>query len=327
MIKRVLYKENSFLESIFLLLLVLVLHPLAIGFSSGMPLALLYGPLLYHAHLSLMRHRPNKNILFFLSIPFFLFAIWYVYLKARLTSFEEMQESYHLVYFIVTAISLFIFPAWVLIQKMKWVSPISYLKSVMIQQLSLIFLTISLFIASLLMEEYWELQFDVPIFYIILMLLVLSFVIVLRYVYQELAWERQIVANPEPSNESSAVYMPYSLPAELLKDYAKRVHHSLQEEKLYLRPDLSVELLAQVTKIPRHHLSELFNAYLGKGFYQLIAEYRIKNALDLLREKGDLLTIEGLAYESGFNSKTSFNKYFKEITGSLPSEFRKQQSV
>jgi AraC-like DNA-binding protein len=71
----------------------------------------------------------------------------------------------------------------------------------------------------------------------------------------------------------------------------------------------------------------LFNDYLGKSFYRIIAEYRIENAICILKEKGDSLTIEALAYESGFSSKTSFNKYFKEITGYLPSEYRNREAV
>jgi AraC-like DNA-binding protein len=326
MLNRVFYAKNPFLKSILLLLLIAGLHILAIVLNSGAPLALLYGPLLYYAHLSLMQYRPNKTILFFLFFPFLSFFVWYFFLKTKFTLFEHMLESYYLFYFIVMVLSLSIFPICVLIQKMKWASPVSYLKSVMIQQLSVICLIISLFIASLFMEKHFGLQFDVPVFYIILMLLVLSFGILLRYIYQELVWEHQIKERSEPVKEPHLPPKTYSLPLELLEDYAIRLRRSLDEDKLYLRPDLSVELLAQETEIPRHHLSELFNAYLGKSFYQLIAVYRIKNAIELLKETGDALTIEALAYESGFNSKTSFNKYFKQITGFLPSEFRNQQS-
>ena len=325
MINRLFYTENSFLKFVFLLLLVLVLGVLTIVSELAIPFALLYGPLLFQAHLSLKQKRANRIISFCLYFPFLLLAIWYLFLKVISTDLEEMLTNYYLVYFTLMILTLCIFPLCVLSQKRKWTAPVSYLKSVLIQQISIVYLIVSVFITFLLMERYVGLQFDVPIFNIILMLLVLCIGIVFRYVYQELTWEHQIVKKSESPKEDDSSSITYSLPSELLEDYALRLHASLEEEELYLRRDLSVELLAQETKIPRHHLSELFNAYLGKNFYQLIAEYRIRKAIELLKENGDLWTIEALAYESGFNSRSSFNKYFKEITGLLPSEFRNHE--
>ena len=60
---------------------------------------------------------------------------------------------------------------------------------------------------------------------------------------------------------------------------------------------------------------------MGKNFYQVVSEYRIKHAEELLKEDVNI-TIETLSYECGFNSKSTFNKYFKEYTGYSPSEYR-----
>jgi len=104
---------------------------------------------------------------------------------------------------------------------------------------------------------------------------------------------------------------------ELLGD----LEYILEENELYRNSAISLEMLADRIKIPRHHLSHFLNSYLGKSFYQLIAEYRVDYAKKKLKEDS-LITIETLAYECGFNSKTSLNKYFKEVTGLAPSQYR-----
>jgi AraC-like DNA-binding protein len=61
---------------------------------------------------------------------------------------------------------------------------------------------------------------------------------------------------------------------------------------------------------------------MGMNFYNLVNEYRIKEVKE--RMKSDdyrQLTILAIAYDSGFNSKSSFNTIFKEKTGETPSEY------
>ena len=328
MISTLFQSENYFFKTVLLLLLLSILHIIAIVINNGMPFGLLYGPLLFSMHLSLTNCSYCRRKIVFLSLPFWVFFSWYFILKVKKTSIEEMLESYYFWYFILMIISLLVIPTVVLTQKKKWVAPVSHLKSVMIQQLSVISIVISFFIISFFMQRYIVVQFDISLQFMILMLLVLSFIVLFRYVYQELVWEYQIVKKHKQSiKQGNLAGKVYSLPLEILENYAERLHNCLKGKSLYLRPDLSLELLAQETKIPRHHFSELLNGYLGKSYYQLIAEYRIESAINRLKENEFALTIEALAYESGFNSKTSFNKHFKEITGSLPSEFRNQQSL
>lgn len=108
--------------------------------------------------------------------------------------------------------------------------------------------------------------------------------------------------------------------------YAAIVERELIANRLFLNPSLSLDVLAQQTAIPRHHLSQLFNGYYGKSFYQFIAEQRIAHAMERIVELGHTVTLDSLSYECGFNSKTSFNRYFKAQTGMTPSEFRVSHS-
>ncbi|MCI4671387.1 MAG: helix-turn-helix domain-containing protein [Bacteroidia bacterium] len=97
-----------------------------------------------------------------------------------------------------------------------------------------------------------------------------------------------------------------------------------EEEKLYLEPKLSVADLSARMKIPPHQLSALINDESGNAFYDFVNEYRVEHLKKMLHmpEKKHL-TILALGLESGFNSKASLNRVFKQHTGKTPSQFQK----
>lgn len=126
--------------------------------------------------------------------------------------------------------------------------------------------------------------------------------------------------NPELEDGISE---PPDSSAQLLIEIIER---ELNHTKLFLNPAVSLDMLAQHTRIPRHQLTQVFNGYYKKSFYQFIAAARIEYAIDRLSEIGDTVTLDSLSYECGFNSKTSFNRYFKEYTGMTPSDYRSIQN-
>jgi AraC-like DNA-binding protein len=100
----------------------------------------------------------------------------------------------------------------------------------------------------------------------------------------------------------------------------------LKGEKLFADSELNLDKLAQVTGISKYHISETLNSYAHKSFYQYINEYRIDFALGQMRqfqEKAIPVNVLSLAYDAGFKAKSSFNRYFKEITGVTPTEYLK----
>lgn len=101
------------------------------------------------------------------------------------------------------------------------------------------------------------------------------------------------------------------------------VDRLMKQESLFLRPDLSMESLAEVSGIPPYRLSQLFSQCYGTNFYHVVAAYRIDYAIAKIENgTGGDQTLEALSEECGFNSKTSFNRYFKEFTGTTPSLFK-----
>lgn len=113
---------------------------------------------------------------------------------------------------------------------------------------------------------------------------------------------------------------------ELQADIIAKADHQMMVEKLYTDPDLSLDRLAVLIKVPRHHLSESLNKYLGKSFYQYINEYRINQVVEEMeraRQNNSVPNILSVAFEAGFHSKSSFNQYFKKTTGLTPSAYLK----
>lgn len=98
----------------------------------------------------------------------------------------------------------------------------------------------------------------------------------------------------------------------------------MNSEQPYLNPDLSIESLANQLKMPTKELSTLINHHIGQHFFKFINSYRIIKAQSMLRNpKLTDLSVLQILYEVGFNSKSSFNTYFKQTTGQTPSAYRK----
>ena len=94
----------------------------------------------------------------------------------------------------------------------------------------------------------------------------------------------------------------------------------LKEEKPYLNPDLTIKQLAEMLEVNSNQLSQVINELLQKNFHQLINEYRVEEVKQNINDTSR--TLLGIALDSGFNSKSSFNRIFKDITGLTPSEYK-----
>ncbi|MEZ4684905.1 MAG: AraC family transcriptional regulator [Bacteroidia bacterium] len=99
---------------------------------------------------------------------------------------------------------------------------------------------------------------------------------------------------------------------------------SMAEEELFLNPDLSLRSLAARVGVHPNQLSWLLNALLEQNFNQFVNAYRINHFKKLVADKSNAhISLLGLAYESGFNSKSVFNAAFKKACGMTPGAFVK----
>lgn len=102
----------------------------------------------------------------------------------------------------------------------------------------------------------------------------------------------------------------------------------LEEHKLYLNPNLSLDKLAQKYNVSSGYLSQIINKHSDNALADLVNKCRIKEAQNMLLDKTfDNYTIESIALESGFSTKTNFYKVFKKFTGATPNQYKKVQNL
>jgi len=99
----------------------------------------------------------------------------------------------------------------------------------------------------------------------------------------------------------------------------------MEEEKIFLDPDLTLKSLAQRLKIHYNHLSRIINERFEMSFKNYVNRYRVREAQKRLIDPAERdRNILDIMYDVGFYSKSTFNSAFKKFTGTSPSEYRKK---
>lgn len=102
----------------------------------------------------------------------------------------------------------------------------------------------------------------------------------------------------------------------------ERLNFLLDSEKIYRNEGISLAGIAKDLSITPHQLSELINQKLNQGFFSLINGRRIEEAKILLAETDK--TVLEIAYEVGFNNRSSFNESFLKFVDETPVSYRKK---
>jgi AraC-like DNA-binding protein len=109
------------------------------------------------------------------------------------------------------------------------------------------------------------------------------------------------------------------------KKEAIELEKMMAEKKPYLEPMLTIHDLAELLKMPSHQLSRVIHKEFGKNFYEYVNYYRIESfKRQIVSAKYQNFTILAVALECGFNSKSAFNRIFKEQTGLTPRDYKLQ---
>ena len=99
-------------------------------------------------------------------------------------------------------------------------------------------------------------------------------------------------------------------------------------QKPHLDSTLTLSKLADIVNITPHELSYTINTAFEDNFFGFINLYRVQESkIMLCTAEYKHLSVVGIAFEAGFNSKTAFNTAFKKITGMTPTEFQKSGNV
>ncbi len=305
--------------------------------------ALSYGPLLflYGQFLTNPERRPN----WFMAIHFIPFLVFFVVsvifrsvpLLKDLRNFFEPDRfiSLRIVYSTCFFLSVTVYSILTFIEirnhQRNLKNFVSYTSGVITLNWLKI-LSISFYLAFLILFILGGLNmigniipFD-PYFVVFAFITLFSFVYSFYGIKQPIIFGQAIKIDDDEKKDSEK-YAKSGLKDKQAEVYLKKLISFMDTEKPYLNRDLSIQDLSDMTKIPRHHITQVLNEKHGKNFFTFINEYRVQEVISRFNDPvNNNFTILAIAYDSGFNSKTTFNSIFKSITGTTPSEFREKST-
>jgi AraC-like DNA-binding protein len=165
-----------------------------------------------------------------------------------------------------------------------------------------------------------------PYFIIFGFITIFSFVYSFYGIKQPVIFGQEVRSNDDDKKDPGK-YIKSGLKNNQAEEYLSTLLSFVETNKPYLNRDLGIQDLSSLTGIPKHYITQVLNEKHGKNFFMFINEYRIKEAIERFSDpKFNRYTILAIAYDSGFNSKTTFNSIFKSQTGLTPSQFRERTS-
>ncbi|MCX6332970.1 MAG: helix-turn-helix domain-containing protein [Bacteroidia bacterium] len=306
--------------------------------------AFTYGPLLY-LYVKFMT-KPERKFNWLALIHFVPFLVFFVVsvvfrsipLMKDLRSFFAPDRfiSLRIIYGIGLFLSVTIYSTLTFIEISRHQA---YLKSIISYTTGMITLnwlkvfSISFYVAFLVLFILGSLNligdfipFD-PYFVVFTFITVFSFVFSFYIINQPVIFGQEVkILNGEDKKEVEK-YTRSGLKDKQAEAFLKKLISYVEEKKPYLERDLSIQDLSDATGISRHHITQVLNEKHKKNFFTFINEYRVQEAIARFNDpKNNVFTILAIAYDSGFNSKTTFNSIFKAQTGITPSEFREKST-
>jgi AraC-like DNA-binding protein len=135
--------------------------------------------------------------------------------------------------------------------------------------------------------------------------------------------QTQTGKQPTTDKEQASSYANYGLKQDDAISLSMKLKNYMENEKPYTNMDLTLKDLAFALDTYPHYITQVLNTVFNQNFYDFINTYRVEEVQKRLHEpQFKNFTILAIAYDCGFNSKSSFNRIFKQKTGLTPSEYR-----
>ncbi len=149
--------------------------------------------------------------------------------------------------------------------------------------------------------------------YITFLLVNALFVYGLLYAHQLIETKNTLIEKP------AVVAVDYS------PDVIERIRQGMEQQHLYLKPTLNIEEFAKQVGVHYREVSAIINKHFDTNFFEFVNSYRVNKAKQMLLDpKFADTTILDILLESGFNSKSSFHRFFKRYVGMSAADYRKQ---
>ncbi|MGV8962082.1 MAG: helix-turn-helix domain-containing protein [Candidatus Saccharimonadaceae bacterium] len=151
------------------------------------------------------------------------------------------------------------------------------------------------------------------------------FVILIGYFGLKQKFIFEIESEPEQSvpTEEKMKYSGSTLKEDEATKYTEQLAGYMLKEKPYLNPELTLTELASQIDISTHYLSQIINEQFKLNFFEYVNHFRVEEVKSRINNpKFESYSLLGIALDSGFNSKSSFNRIFKKFTNQTPSQFK-----
>ena len=324
-------RKASFNQSIFMLLYALAFHIAAVILHIDVPIGLLYGPLVMSAYYSSNDATATTPVIRDLHFfPFYFFSFFYVILCVLVLSGQHVVSDlvgdyYHTAYLFLMPTSILCYMVSLLRHRMS-VALESYKLSDRLLDV-LIFLCLGtvfplyIFAINRLIGLDWDWNHFVSYG-----ILCVGLIMVAHYLFVTRVLKQEFLEPIGPVIETRMDLVKHVGSTVEASQEAERICECIKKQQLFLDPNLSLDTVAEKVGVPKYICSKLLNEELGKSFYQLVSEYRVEHAVQLMEnDRRKRYTIEWIAYTSGFGCKTSFYRYFKIYKGCMPSEYQKHR--
>ena len=303
------------------------------------PVLFLFGPLLYFYVSSLVIENfslKQKHALHLL--PLFLICVHRsltnaVSISSSSASSENHAFLYNKIYYSLLIISLFIY--WIYSIKLILVHrkniPFYFSNYTQKNTLNWLIFVVLIFLVLIVTDLFLSSLrrvFGIDIFRVLSIsanLTIFTFIMIFFGINQSVIFKAKNSYSEKINPEIPGKYKHSALSTKQVEEINQKVMSYLKTQKPFLNPEFSFQMLVEALEIPRHTLSQVINSGQNKNFYQLINEYRINEVKEKFgnREYNNF-TLLGIAFECGFNSKSTFNRIFKEETGLTPSAYIKK---
>jgi len=295
--------------------------------DTAFPFPLIYGPLFFIACKAASENRHSRSQALVHFVPFAIAFVFFLFFSIRYQFEFSYRKYYFDALYLSAAVSMigYVFAA-VILTRQRMQSAL-FLK---VARLTTIGITLLVSLGSLFLIS--TLSLDMPrtsnrFPFVRVLIYSAIFVQVIAVLHYQIARLIQFFSVQGDKDELDGALFsePVQYQKSLLSDDAVQVYESklskMIEDEVYKDPELSLESLARNMGAPKHHITQVLNLKLNKGFNQFVNEHRVAYACRIL-DREDVSSMENLAYLCGFNSKVSFNRNFKAVTGLTPSQYK-----
>lgn len=315
-----LFFASFFIHLIYKIVLVFIFNNHVIFEKLHSCFSLLYGPLLFFYTLAVLKKNSKRQTFlhltpFFIGLIFNVLIFWVLLSNKDVSDISEIYDIATMSFFI-PSLSLYSIHCLILIHNTEDIpDKITAYKFNIVKAISYSLILISIFIVVGLIYSTSQLNNPINMRYIYYGLLLFLFFSVIHFRFG-LFFETQ------KALKADIKYKNYELDLSELDQVIQQIEEYFRRKSTYLDSEFNLDLLSSDVKISKIKITQALNMRLSTNFYQYLNTLRVEESKKRIKKTSNP-NFSTIGYESGFKNKSTFYKYFKQITGVTPSEYRK----